>query len=498
MDNELLRLENISKEFSGNVVLKDVNFSVEAGEVRALVGENGAGKSTMIKIISGAHRASGGSVYLSGQKVSFAAPKDGLDAGVSVMYQELDLLSELTVVENVFLGIEIMTKFKALDRPAMERVVDRYLEEMNLSIDKNVKVGTLPIVMQQMVAAVKAMVHQAKIMILDEPSSSLTNSELEILYDLIRRLKKQGIAVIYVSHRLEEIFHICDSVTVLLDGRMVMTKPISEVTKDEVIEKMVGRKVGQTRLNIRTSYDAPYIFEAKNVSYKNILNDVSFKIKKGELYGILGLVGSGAIELGKLIYGVYTPSSGSFKMYGKPVSFKTPADALKSSVSYVSDERRAFGVFLQMSVEDNGMITSLRKFLSFKPLLIVDKRRKRQMFMDYVQKFNIKIAGPNQYIRFLSGGNQQKVLVARTLISDTEIIMMSCPTKGIDVGAKREIYEILLDCIQNGKTVIVVSQEITELVQICDRILMLKRGSVFKEYAEDGMSEELIYTELLS
>jgi ribose transport system ATP-binding protein len=368
---------------------------------------------------------------------------------------------------------------------------------MRLDIDANAPVGGLPIVMQQMVAAIKAMVHEAKLVIMDEPSSSLTNKELHTLFGLIRRLKQHGIAVIYVSHRLEEIFQICDSVTVLLNGRMVSTSPVGETTKDKVVTEMIGKTVVETRLNPRDSYDGERILEVDGLSYRNILRDVSFSVKKGEIYGILGLMGSGAVSLGKLLYGILRPDGGEMRVNGRTTRFRSPADALANSIAYVSDDRRAYGIFREMDVEKNSMISSYNKFLSFRPLRIMDKPRIREMFSRYVEKFGTKISGPEQRIRLLSGGNQQKILIARALISNTDVIILSSPTKGIDVGAKFEIYQILLDCAKQGKTVIVVSQEITELVQICDRILMLKQGRVFREYQEDTLSESLIYSELL-
>lgn len=495
---EILRLHDISKAFSGNFVLKNIDFSIKKGEVRALVGENGAGKSTMIKIIAGAIQSDGGTMFLEKNKVAFASPKESLAAGISVMYQELDLLPELTITENIFLGIERKNRWRALDCDTMNGIVDGYLKEMNINVSHSEKVKNLPIVIQQMAAAIKAMVHEAKIVIMDEPSSSLSKKELDVLYDLIRKLKKQDIAVIYVSHHLEEIFEICDSVTVLFNGEMVFTDSVEKVDKEAVIEKMVGKKVTENRLNERTAYENSYIFEAEHISCGKAFEDVSFQVKMGEIYGILGLMGSGAIELGKAIYGIRSLQNGQIKIKNEPVHIRSPKDALKSSISYVSDERRAYGIYKDMDVEANGMMTALKKFVAFRPLGLLDKKKMRDAFMGYVKQMEVKIAGPRQHIRYLSGGNQQKIMIIRTLASDADIIVLSCPTKGIDVGAKFEIYQMLLECVQKGKTVIVISQEITELVQICDRILMLKQGKVFREYSGENVSEPLIYNELLS
>ena len=499
MENqEILRLENIAKSFASNHVLKDVNFSLQIGEIRALVGENGAGKSTMVKIIAGASMPNNGTIFIAGKQVILDSPKDGLNAGITVIYQELDLLPEMTVMENIFLGIELKTRRNTLDKKAMADIVDKYFVEMHLEIDKLAKVGSLPIAKQQMVAITKAVVHNAKVLIMDEPSSSLTSKEQEILFDQIRRLKKKQVAVIYISHRIEEIFEICDSVTIMLDGRLVVTRNVRDIKREEIIELMIGKKVSEKRLNYRDTYDAPTILEVKDLSFNKILNSVAFKVKRGEIFGIIGLIGSGSIDLGKILYGIKKPTTGKIMMNGKVLNMNCPADALGNSISYVPDERRAQGLFMELNVEINAVITSLRKFMKNEFLGVLDYKGLDNAFMSYVDRFGIKIVNKKQKIQFLSGGNQQKILLARVLVRDSEIIILSCPTKGIDVGSKFEIYQILLDCIKQGKTVIVISQEIPELVQICDRILMLKRGQVYMEYEGSEISEAVIYNDLLS
>ncbi len=493
----LLELKNISKSFATNHVLKDINFSVEAGEVRALVGENGAGKSTMIKIIAGASKPNGGSISICGEIVNINSPKEGIEKGISVIYQELDLIPELTVMENMFLGVEKKSKRGILDKNLMNEMVEDYFKKVNLSILPRSKVGELPIASQQMVAIGKAMMHDTKILIMDEPSSSLTNKELDVLFEQIRILKEKKITVIYISHRLEEIFEICDSVTVLRDGMMISSKKVSEISRKEVIELMIGKKVSENRLNLRNDYDAPDILEVENLNLSGILENVSFSVKKGEIYGILGLVGSGAAELGKALYGTRRSMTGDILINGEKRSIRSPNDALEDSISYVTDERRALGLFMELDVEQNAVVTSVKKFQAG-ALKLIDHKKTKAVFMEYVDRFNIKITDRSQKVQFLSGGNQQKILLARSLMSDADIMILSSPTKGIDVGSKFEIYQILLDCAKQGKTVIAISQEIPELVQICDRILMLKRGRVFKEYSGLDISETLIYHELLA
>lgn len=491
-----LRLEKIAKSFAHNLVLKDVHFSIEPGEVRALLGENGAGKSTMIKIIAGVYKPDSGSIYIDEKEVTISNPKEGLDKGISVIYQELDLLPALSVVQNIFLGIERKNNLGMLDKVAMERMVQEYFDSMQIDIDIHAKVGELPIASQQMVAIAKAVEHEARLLIMDEPSSSLTNKELEVLYRQIQQLKERNVAVIYISHRLEEVYEICDTVTILRDGVMIDTRNVSEIERHEMVTLMIGREINEDRLNTRKTYDGPVILSARNICLDRHLHQVSFDVKKGEIFGILGLVGSGAIELGKVLYGVIPMDAGELSVAGKKRQIKMPSDALHHSVSYVPDERRAHGIFPLLSVEQNSVITSIYQYTSRFGFL--NHKKVNAAFVEYVERFGIKIASPNQPIQYLSGGNQQKALIARTLLSNTEIIILSCPTKGIDVGSKFDIYSILLDCAKEGKTIIAVSQEITELVRICDRILMLKDGEVYHEYTGDEISESLIYHDLLA
>ena len=413
-----------------------------------------------------------------------------------MIYQELDLLPALSVVQNIFLGIERKNNLGMLDKVAMERMVQEYFDSMQIDIDIHAKVGELPIASQQMVAIAKAVEHEARLLIMDEPSSSLTNKELEVLYRQIRQLKERNVAVIYISHRLEEVYEICDTVTILRDGVMIDTRNVSEIERHEMVTLMIGREINEDRLNTRKTYDGPVILSARNICLDRHLHQVSFDVKKGEIFGILGLVGSGAIELGKVLYGVIPMDAGELSVAGKKRQIKMPSDALHHSVSYVPDERRAHGIFPLLSVEQNSVITSIYQYTSRFGFL--NHKKVNAAFVEYVERFGIKIASPNQPIQYLSGGNQQEALIARTLLSNTEIIILSCPTKGIDVGSKFDIYSILLDCAKEGKTIIAVSQEITELVRICDRILMLKDGEVYHEYTGDEISESLIYHDLLA
>lgn len=497
IEKEILRLEHIAKSFSTNQVLKDINLSLNQGEVRALVGENGAGKSTLIKIIAGALEQDSGEIYINGELARFTSPKDGIDAGISVIYQELDLLPDLTVVENLFLGIEKTNKVNCLDKSSMQQLTDEYFHEMNLEIDKFIKVGELPIAKRQMVAITKAVVHEAKILIMDEPSSSLTNKELEVLFTQIRKLKKKNVSVIYITHRLDEIFEACDTVTVLRDGKLIATDQIETVTRSEIVEKMIGRSIDESRLNAGHNLANDIIFEVQNLCYMDQIKSVSFSVRRGEVLGILGLLGSGARVLGELLYGIHKPTAGEILINGDEITKISPSSSLNRSISYVPDERREKGLFMEMDVEKNAVISSLSKFQKSKFLGILNKKELSKIFSDYVKRLNIKIASKKQVVRFLSGGNQQKIMIARNIINDSDIFILSSPTKGIDVGSKFEIYQILLRYALEGKTIIAISQEITELTQICDRIIMMKTGEIFKEYTGDAINQSDIYRDLI-
>ncbi|MCL4377322.1 MAG: sugar ABC transporter ATP-binding protein [Actinobacteria bacterium] len=495
--NVILEVKGISKKFQATQALNDINFAISKCEVRALVGENGAGKSTFIKIIAGAHKPDSGQVLLDSKEVFFNNPKSAIDNGIAVIYQELDLVPQLGSLANIFLGFELKTKIsKVLDKKRMRLIAEENLKKMGSVIDLSIPVKNLPIADQQVIAICKALVHEARIILMDEPSASLSSKELKNLFDLIRNLKMHDIAIIYVSHRLEEIFEIADSVSVLRDGRLISTDPISKVTKEIIIERMIGRKLKEDRINIRESNkNKEIILKIENLSYKNVLKNINFKVPKGEIFGILGLVGSGRLELAKILAGIYKSTSGDIFLNNKPVHLKSPFDAINKSISYVTDERKTQGLFFNLNVLLNSLMMSINKLMSKAGL--INEKKLVEIFKKYQSRLNIKCSSYNQLVSGLSGGNQQKVLFAKCLSRNTDIIILNEPTKGIDVGSKFEIHQILVEYSQQGKTIVVFSPEIPELCNICDKILILKKGNVSKIFESQEINQRNILKELL-
>jgi len=497
MNNILLETKNIYKNFQAVQALKGIDIFINKGEVRALVGENGAGKSTLVKILAGAIKPDKGQISINGKDVFFLNPKSAIENGVSVIYQELDLVPQLNGVSNIFLGFELKHKiWKTVDKKKMLESAKGYLEKMQAKIDLTKPVSNLPIAEQQIIAICKALAHEAKIIMMDEPSASLSSSELSRLFELIRELKKHEMTVIYISHRMEEIFEIADSVTVLRDGNLISTDEIKSVTKSEIIEKMIGKKLSEERINSRNYKNDDAILNVKNLYYKNNLKNISFDVKKGEIFGILGLVGSGRLELARILSGIYKTKQGDILLNNKKVKFKLPSDAISNSISYVPDERRTQGLFMNLSVLMNSIMMSISKMSN--KIGIFNKKIFNKSFEKYKEKLQIKCSSSNQQVSTLSGGNQQKVVFAKCLMRDTDIIILNEPTKGIDVGSKFEIHRILLEIAEQNKTIVVFSPEIPEICSICDRIMILKRGEISKIFESGEINQQDVFKELLS
>ncbi|MCL4416553.1 MAG: sugar ABC transporter ATP-binding protein, partial [Actinobacteria bacterium] len=466
-------------------------------ETRALVGENGAGKSTFVKILSGVYQPDEGQIFLNDQQVNFFNPKAAIQAGISVIYQELDLIPMLNCVQNIFLGFEIRNNFfKTVNYKKMKETTLSYLEKMQASIDIDKPVCYLPIAHQQIVAICKALVHNSKVLFMDEPSASLSRNELENLFKLIRNLKEQNITIIYISHRLEEIFEIADSVTVLRDGELISTDQIKNISKSEIIEKMIGKKITEERINNLEIKDSRIILEVKNLNYKTILKDINFSVKKGEIFGVLGLVGSGRLELARVLSGVYKFNSGEILIKGKHVHLNSPNSAIRNSISYVPDERRAQGLFFNLNLLMNSTMMVIPDVTS--KLDIVNKLTMKSTFEKFKKILNIKCRDEKQLVSELSGGNQQKIVFSKCLAKDTDIIILNEPTKGIDVGSKYEIYNFLIDLIKHGKTIIIFSPEIPELCNICNRLMILKRGQVSGIITDSEINQQNVFKALLS
>lgn len=485
----ILKLTNINKSFPGVKALSDMNLELRKGEVLALVGENGAGKSTLMKILSGAYKRDSGTIEFNGKEVDITSPKQSEAMGISIIYQELNLIQRITVAENVFLG-RYPQKRGAIQWKQMNADAEKLFSELGISMNVKTPLRELSIAQQQIVEIVKAISINAKVVIMDEPTSSLSQNETEILFRIIRMLKARGTAVIFITHRLDEIYEICDRMTVLRDGCYIGTKEVKDVTKAEMIEMMIGRKL-TNQYPKRESRIGSTVLQVKNISDggKHV-KDVSFEAREGEVLGFAGLVGAGRTETLRLIFGRDKRTGGEIYIDGQQVSIHSPRDAIKNGIGFVTENRKEEGLFLRSSVKVNTVMVALKKIL--KAGFYFDFKKEREAAEEYVRLLHTATPSVNQRVMFLSGGNQQKVVLAKWLFSDSRIIFFDEPTRGIDVGAKKEIYEIINSLVATGKVVIVVSSDMEEIMGICDRILVMHEGVISGEVAKEEFSQSLI------
>lgn len=486
-DNEYLRFENISKSFPGVRALSEVSFGVREGSVHALIGENGAGKSTLLKILSGVYRADEGTLRIGGNAVSFANTASAIDAGVAVIYQELNLVPQLTVAENLYLG-HMPNRGGVVNRSRLLEDTRRRLDELGLDIAADTKVETLPIAERQMVEIAKALSRNAKIIAFDEPTSSLSSREVDALFAIIRRLKAEGHVILYVSHRLEEIFEIADSATVLRDGRHVETfDTLQGVQEATLVNRMVGRNIEDIYSYTGRDAGEP-VLEVRGILGPGLAAPVDLTVRKGEIVGLFGLVGAGRTELMKLIYGAERPTAGEIRLEGRPLDIRSASDAIKAGIVLCPEDRKKEGIFPVRSVTENINISARRLFstMGFQ----INEARERQNAETQVAQLNIKTPSLAQEIRNLSGGNQQKVILGRWLSEDVKVILLDEPTRGIDVGAKSEIYNIMYRLAARGIGVLAVSSELPEVLGICDRIVVMRLGRVVASVPRAEANEE--------
>lgn len=490
MSDILVKAVNVSKEFPGVKALQNMNFELKKGEVHALLGENGAGKSTFVKILSGIYKEDAGTIYIEGKPVTIDNPKISQQLKISVIHQELNLCPHLTVAQNIFLGRE-KNRHGAIDEKTQNRKTQKILERFNLDIKPTDKVKDLPVSKQQMVEIAKAISTNAKIFIMDEPTSALTESEIEELFSIIQKLKAEGCGIIYISHRLEELKEIADSVTILRDGVYIKTLNYRDTTLEELISLMVGREIDEKFPRVEV-VKGEKIFEVKNLSRKGKLKNISFNLYKGEVLGFAGLMGAGRTELMRAIFGADTKDSGEILLKGKKININSPYDAIKSGIVYVPEDRKHDGLALSMSVANNITLASVDKISN--NLGIIDLSKERKKSQNIVSELRIKTPSLNQKAGNLSGGNQQKIVVGKWLLKEPQIFIFDEPTRGIDVGAKIEIYNVLNDLKQKGIGVIVVSSELPELLGISDRILVMCEGEIKANLRTlDTNQEEIMY-----
>lgn len=490
-DKYMLRIQGVSKSFPGVKALDNVSFDVCRGNIHAIVGENGAGKSTLIKILSGALLKDSGKVFYGGEECDVSTPLMAQQRGISVVHQELKLGENLSVAENIFAGHPFTKKILG-----MGRVVDwqktyseaqKLLDKVGFSLDPKVIVGKLSVAQKQVVEICKALSFNSELIIMDEPSATLTNNELETLFMLLERLKASGITIIYISHRLDEIFRIADMVTVMRDGKHIETMPVKDTDRQGLIALMVGR----TLTNEYPKEEVPIgevVFEAKNLSSKAV-KDISFQLHKGEILGIGGLVGAGRTEVLRLIFGADQKTAGDMYVGGKKVEGKGILNAIRNGIGLVPEERKKSGLILGAQVRHNISSVALK---SISPYRIINAHKEEEMAQRMIHELSIKTPDASRLVGNLSGGNQQKVVLAKWLVSNCDILMIDEPTRGVDVGAKTEIYKLITDMVKSGKSVIMVSSEMPEIIGMCDRVLVMHDGRITGELKRDELSQERI------
>lgn len=471
----LLEMKNICKYFPSVKALEEVDFSLKAGEVHALLGENGAGKSTLIKVLGGIYIAEKGEIFIEGQKVNIDGVVPARDAGISIVHQELVLVPYMTVAENIFLGREPGSKFN-INRQKMSEDAQKLLDTYEMGINADTLVEKLTIAQKQMVEIVKAISFNSKILVLDEPTSSISDKEVNFLFDTIRNLTKQGVGVIYISHKMSELQEICDRVTVMRDGQAVGTKVVKETTNDELISMMVGRELKQyyTRDFVEDD-DLEVVLKCEHISDGKMPKDASFELKKGEIIGFAGLVGAGRSETMKAIFGLSAERKGDIYVKGEKVNIKSPIDALKCGIALVPESRKDEGLYSVQSVRFNSTIEVLSEFIKN---LRVNTKREEEITQEYIDKMSTKTPSQEQIIGNLSGGNQQKVMIGRWLATNPDILILDEPTRGVDVGAKAEIYSIMNDLAKSGVSIIMISSEMPEIINMSDRIYVMAEGVV--------------------
>jgi len=468
-------LKNIYKVFPGVTALKSMSLQLRAGEIHGLIGENGAGKSTLIKVLTGVHKPDGGQIFIDGQEIQFTSPLDAKHKGIACVYQELNIVKEMSVADNLFMGnFTRKANSRILDYASMNARTREIMQAMNQDIDPTVKCGLLGMGRQQMVEIGKAILQNAKVLILDEPTSSLGEQEVRELFTILRRLREQGLAILYVSHRLEELFELCDAVTVMRDAKHIDTSPIAEITKDSLITHMVGRSLDNLFPKQATVAGAVAL-EVKRLSSRGRFKDISFTARRGEILGFAGLVGAGRTELFRAVFGADPIDSGEIFINGQKVTIRMPKDAIEHGIALLTEDRKAQGLVLAQSVERNMSLATL-KSSSTRGFLNVQNMEKQSR--ESVRILNIKTPSIHSTVSQLSGGNQQKVVIGKWTNAEMEIYVFDEPTRGIDVGAKIEVYNVMNRLIAENKCVIMISSELPELLGMCDRVIVMRRGRI--------------------
>ncbi|MCC6441842.1 MAG: sugar ABC transporter ATP-binding protein [Armatimonadetes bacterium] len=485
----LLSMQGISRQYPGVQALLDVDFEVAAGEVHALVGENGAGKSTLMKILAGAEDRDSGEIRIDGKQAPIASPQQALHLGIGIIYQEFNLIPYLSVAENIFLGREpagALPGFVGFAR--MYREAQEIINGLGVRLDVRAPVHRLPVAGQQMVEIAKAASQQARIIAMDEPSATLTDHELQNLFSLIRSLKSRGVGIIYISHRLEEIFEIADRVTVMRDGRRVGTCPVADLDRDEIIRMMVGRDLKE-KISKKASPAGEILLEARNLTRRGSLENIDLTLRRGEVVGLAGLVGAGRTELARALFGADPFDSGEIRLEGRRVRFRSPQDAIRHGIGLVTEDRKALGLILGMTVRENITLANLGALSAFD---FINARQEKETAHRLIRDLAIKTPSPEQEAQNLSGGNQQKVVLAKWLFTESRALIFDEPTRGIDVGSKVEIYRLMNRLVESGVGILMISSELPEILGMSDRILVMRQGRIAGELSREEATQEKI------
>ncbi|TCZ80833.1 sugar ABC transporter ATP-binding protein [Paenibacillus albiflavus] len=483
-----IEMKQISKAFHGNQVLRQVKFSLVEGEIHALMGENGAGKSTLMKILTGMYAHDEGEILIDGKPRTFKNPKDAERNGISFIHQELNILPYLTVAENLFLGRELKSgSLGIMKTKEMNRITAEKMASLGISLDPKKLAEELSVGQQQMIEIAKALMTDAKVIIMDEPTAALTEREIQTLFDVMRKLKASGVSIVYISHRMEEIFAMCDRITILRDGTYVDTKQIVDTSFDDVVRMMVGRSIGE-RFPSRTSKPGDVFLEAEQLSSRKF-DKVSFTVRKGEILGFAGLMGAGRTEIMNAIFGLEPTTGGTLKIKGESVRVKSPHDAIARRIGYITEDRKTKGLLLDFSINDNIALANLE---SLSHAGVINRPKEKVLVDQLMQQLNVKASGSSQHVRFLSGGNQQKVVIAKWLGTQPQLLILDEPTRGVDVGAKKEIYSIMNQLTEQGVAIIMVSSELPEVLGMSDRIAVVHEGTIKGILSREEATQESI------
>jgi ribose transport system ATP-binding protein len=491
MGQQLLSMRKIDKRFTGVHALRQVDFDLDEGEIHALVGENGAGKSTLMKVLIGINPKDSGEIHYLGRSFNPRSPRHALEMGIEIIHQELNMMDHLSVAQNLFIGRE-STRMGGLllDKREQNRRAEELFKRLKMNIDPDEPLARLSVGKQQMVEIAKAVSHSLRILILDEPTAALTDAEIGELFDIMRDLARRGVGMVHISHRLDEIHRIADRVTVLRDGARVDTRKTSEVTKQQVISMMVGRVIyEQPKSRSGVAPGAPVVLRVNRLNAGRLVRDVSFELREGEILGIAGLMGSGRTETARAIFGADEVQSGTIEVRGHRVSIRSPEDAVATGIGYLSEDRKRFGLAVNLNVRDN---LAMATYDRFQRGLFIHAAGVRQVTEEYIRRLNIKTPSLEQLLRNLSGGNQQKVVVAKWLIRNCDILVFDEPTRGIDVGAKSEIYHLMNELTREGKSIIMISSELPEILRMSDRILVMSEGKITGELPIEKADQEAI------